>query len=182
MNQPDCTLLDDYLASELDAEERGEFEQHLGVCRTCQAAIELQRSIDRSLLAGAALEIVPPPVTQRIGEHIGTARRRQRLAFAMSSAATLVLVACASWSLYRHWLGDGALRPTVVHDKDHVAAVASQTAPRDEDVPGHEPVKPVRVGFPDSNSHIAAEVKSDDPTVSIFMIYPVFTTGSHEIH
>jgi anti-sigma factor RsiW len=176
MNTVNCEHLDDYLSRELDEQARGQFEEHLRICRECRAEVALQRSIDAALVAGHA-SVKPsaaliPKIESRL--HHKSAKRRTWLVAA--AAAVLILAGSLSY-LSRGWRGPANGLP----DTDQKLAQRKEFEKQER----AEPKQPVvdrqhvvEITFPTNQDIIANELATDDPAVTILMLYPAITRDS----
>ena len=59
----------DYLENELDADDKGNVEEHLSFCRTCCGEVEFVTEL-RGVMKGASKPQVPLEVADRLGDFV----------------------------------------------------------------------------------------------------------------
>ncbi len=172
MNESPCQYLDDYILGELDDATCRRFESHLSQCSTCRAAIDLQQTIDAALVRCNLQIELPPSLVDTTEHHVRRSTRRQIIGVA--SVAALLAMACLIA------VGSKMVRP------DGSSSVAHQTGPLGQ--AKTDAVQPkrtvanverlVEVSFPANQDIIAAEFETDDPTVTVVMVYPTIRPSS----
>jgi anti-sigma factor RsiW len=190
MNQSSCDNLDDYLADELDARRRTEFEAHLEVCPACREELLAQAELARLLRAATEmLETSPAELTASITRGVATAASRRRRLIAVAAMVAAVVVCAASWSLQaardRRALARPQPGPRIAKQRDwEQQQIGADTV----DESGHEgepevanmadaAVAAAAVRVASTSESIAVSIKSENPSVTIFWLYPTVTTA-----
>lgn len=166
MDSSSCSLLEQFIADELDSATRHRFETHLANCPTCCASLELQRSINSALVTYNAQVEVPAYLINSVERRIQTAQRRT--AWVLAGAAA-VLVAAGTIAFTSMLAGTDAEQLP-----GHSSPIAENNAQRSEVLEKGETnlSRHVEVTFPSNQDIIAAEFQTEDPTVTIVMVYP----------
>jgi anti-sigma factor RsiW len=177
MHEPICDRLDDFLLGELGDPDRAAFEVHLGGCAPCRAEVDGQHAID-GLLADAvdAFEACPPALVPEVARGLQSARRRHAAGWGAGVAASCAAVILAGWG----FLPDAAVRNLA---RRHVPPPADRRTATSPERPSNAVVAsspetddaPVIVQFPDS--FIGVPVKSSNPKITIYLVYPVIGSG-----
>ncbi len=174
-----CAQLDDYLAEQLRGDSRTQFERHLAQCPGCHRALQLQQSIDTALRTANQAVALPAGLAERVSRRQVDHRRRRRRALVALSAAAALLI-CGGLALWQRWPAD---RPAVSLPQNREQREV--TAPRGPVEPARAPpVEPdtpvVTVSPVDNSAAIVTQWQTQDPSVSVFMVYPVYTTSAPE--
>lgn len=172
-----CEQLDAYLSGSLGNSERDEFAAHLELCAECRREVELDGRIDGLVAAAVAQQPVPEKLLPRVSTRIRRVRRRRRVVAVLSVAA--VVVACVAVGRLVFDRGNNRVTAPPINPP-----VVQKTRPERRDVKRHlaqRPVQPaperphVRVELPDDT--IGVPVKTENPNVTIIMVYPTVSTA-----
>lgn len=159
MRQDICDLLSGYQDDWLAAEERAAFRDHLADCPSCRDAVGECERIDSLLRRADEAAIVPLDLAVRIDREARLRRRRRK---ALMAGAGVALAASVALAL---WLGT---RPDVIQESP-----PSRVPPETALAQPAPAVPSVRVTFSQSSGVIAQPVKSDNPAITIYWVYPV---------
>jgi anti-sigma factor RsiW len=164
MTERRCDSLDEFLAGELAAQDRGEFENHLADCASCRGAVADWRALCRTLQAASVqLETPSAALLERIERESGTvtpAVPRDRPTWRIAALVAAALLAAV---VFRDFL-----RP--------VSQVAS-TKPRESPAPVAKVARPPKIEI--RGDVIGVPIDIGDPQVSIVWLYPE-AKASHE--
>ncbi len=171
-----CDSLDDYLASELPAERRGAFDQHLATCEACRLAVNEWQTLSRALEAATReLEKPSPSLLERIqtpntvsappaNPDLQKWPDLQRWRVAALIAASLVAAALFASMLQ--------LRPP-----HHELVNAPPTRPElSKPTRAKTPVQ-LKVEF--SDDVIGVPIDIGEPNVTVVWLYPTVPAASH---
>jgi hypothetical protein len=176
MTESACDNLDLYLDGGLSQRARVEFVTHLSECALCRKAVRLDEHV-MQLLGSAKVElgVVPSSLTSQIEqEPRNSARRRSLMTLAAMAAAIMLILASGVW-IALSWIelnrrgGDvanGIVEPPTL-GKDANSQAADQAS---DDIAPQSPL--ARLSFHQEADAIVIPIPSDDPTVSIFWLYP----------
>ncbi len=161
MTRPQCQFLDDYLGRTLGAAAEASFRRHLRDCAACRHEVRASEELSRTLLAAVTeLEPAPPELGARIERNLARRRRRRRLAWALSAAAS-VLAALAGWLIYQ------AARPEVkvaLPDTVSPAAISEES--------------PALVQVRSPSPAIVIPKRGTHRNVTIIWVYPAVDAGA----
>jgi anti-sigma factor RsiW len=157
----DCSDLDAYLADDLEAEAREQFEMHVTTCTRCRHSVHQQNWMDR-LLRSAVVECeVPPLLWERVLQRsIARPRRHLWLVSGGLAAAVIAMLAVGGTAMFH--------RPPI--SPEVVGRMDPETAPPDEPVIAETP----RAKFHGGPELIVVPVESRYPNVSIFQVYTAY--------
>jgi hypothetical protein len=173
----DCRQLDDYLADDLPGPARVQFESHLDECAVCRAEVELQRAIDGALRAGSDAIELPPALAAKVNRTIHASWRKRVLALAACLAAGLLLA--VGIAEFRQGEGVKRIQKHSQTPTTHKQTQIVQKPDRPEKPPIATLVQPrIPITFSESQPAIAAQLTTEDPSVTILMIYPVHAPAS----
>jgi anti-sigma factor RsiW len=173
-----CEQLDAYLGGSLGDSERDEFTAHLELCDECRREVELGGRIDGLLAAAVAQQPMPGGLLPRVAARIRRVQRRRRVVVGLSVAAVVVVCVAVGRMVFDRGNNQDA-GPSIKNPP-----VVQKTSPERRDVKRHvaqrpvqsPPVRPyVRVDLPDDT--IGVPVKTDNPNVTIIMVYPTVSTA-----
>lgn len=185
MNEKICNNLDDYLAGELNDPRRTEFAKHLEDCAACREELLAQTEVARLLrTATEMLEAPPQELKASIRRGLAVTASRRRRWVAVAAMMSAVVVGAASWGLRSSRDGRVVARPQPdqrIAERPVLEHRQADDRSRQEtanvaDASGIAPAATVRLAStPDT---IAVPIKSENPNVTIFWLYPVVrTTG-----
>lgn len=166
-SNPDCELLEAYLAGDLSTVECAAFEAHLTVCDECRAAIGEQRWIDELLRGPETAMLEPAP--QRILVSVEARLRRQwrrHMALIGGGLAAAVIAVMMSMGGADH-VAAPVVKPT--HIAESIAAVEASV--EREHAP---PVDTTPAVFFAANDSIVVPVASEYPDVTIVQVYATY--------
>ena len=172
MNESPCQYLDDYILDELDDATCRRFESHLSQCSTCRVAIDLQQTIDAALVRCNLQIELPPSLVDTTERHVRRSTRRQMIGVA--SVAALFVMTCVIAVGSRMVWPDGS--SPVTHQTGPMGQ--TKTAAVEPKRRVFEEERLVEVSFPANQDIIAAEFETDDPTVTVVMVYPTIRPSS----
>ena len=172
MNASPCQHLDDYILGELDDASCRRFESHLSRCSTCRAAIDLQQTIDAALVKCNLQVEVPSSLVDTTERHVR--RSTQRQIIGVASVAALLVMTCVIAVGSRMVRPNGSSR--VAHQTGPIIQTNTDAVQPKRTV--SEVERYVEVSFPANQDIIAAEFETDDPTVTIVMVYPTIRSSS----
>lgn len=172
MNEQSCRQLEEYLADSLSDDDRVRFESHLKRCGACRAEFRLQQAIDEALRSGNEATALPDSLAGTVQRSVQTTRKRRAITWSTCAAAAALIVAGAvAWRQWRQ--PDSVPAPPELRDRlVQNTADSRQPAVPPESATGQQ----VFVTFPQDKPAIAAPVATEDPTVTIFLVYPVYTS------
>ena len=158
----------------LDESARAQFEAHLSICEGCRFEIELQRRIDADLIEGNLAVELAPTLIDAIER--GLCRKSRRRHLAMAGIAAALLVASAALIGLRLWWPDESLsggnKTAHITGGEKGELVTEQL---DRGMTAAQ--RQVSVTFP-TEDVIAARFETDDPTVTIVMLYLAYKPES----
>ncbi|HVC93638.1 MAG TPA: zf-HC2 domain-containing protein [Pirellulales bacterium] len=171
MTNTPCDDLDRFLDDDLSPRARMDFVAHLAECASCSRAVSLEKRIDW-LLASAKMELgaVPSSLTGKIERELrASARRRSFVTIGSLAAAIVFFLASGAWITWNGRGRDAAkgLVETAAID----VKVESQDIGEGKGDIAHRPAI-VKLTFNRESDAIVIPVASNDPTVSIFWLYP----------
>ena len=162
MKTSQCEQLDDYLVSELPADQTAAFEQHLNKCDSCRAEVADWHSM-RGVLREASLKIETPSegLVQRVGSTLRTRTVRPQRAAANRriAAATVACLAVAAFFTVIDW---SAPQPVDTTNKE-IPWVTTLEPPANVQLPDDVIGVPIDIG---------------DPNVTVVWIYPAVSAES----
>jgi hypothetical protein len=192
MNETTCDNLDDYLAGELDDRRRTEFEKHSEACPACREELLAQAKLARLLRAATeTLEVSPAELTTSIRRGVAVAGSQSRRRITVAATIAAVVVCAAGWGLWNARDAMVVARPqpeqriveqpgsekrqAANHANNERRLEADRETANMVDVAVATSAATVRL---DSTSEtIAVPIKSENPDVSIFWLYPVVRTA-----
>jgi len=173
-----CHNLSNYLNGELSASDRVDFDDHLPTCPDCRVEVDADRRL-RSLLQDAStmLEVIPPALAERFQRHAHAARQQpqsDRSNVSLRKRTTAVMIALSTLALCVFML---ARTPT--DDTQPESVVQSDSNPArgtvDDAAAENESSGMPRVVL--SEDFIGVPIKSDQPNVTILLVYPKHRTA-----
>ena len=177
MSEFPCNLLHDYMAGELELTACRQFQAHLNDCDVCQAEIDVQRAIDAALMKSNSEVATPAGLVDIIEERIQNVLLQRRVWVACAASAALIMIACTTILGFRLGRNQDGAQPVRNPELSHHERIDRRGAvePVGEETLGD---RAVEVTFPAGQNIIAAEFATEDPTVTLFMVYPVIRPTS----
>ncbi len=161
MKQIPRDALDDFIAGELAADCRAEFEAHLFDCPACRAEVAEWQALCRTLKAASdELEVPPADLAQRIERVAKIAGQTVPKSGRTWPVAALIAASLLAAALFREML-QPTLRPNAeqVRSKPILAATGPKPVPPPPSVEIHGKV----IGVP---------IDVGDPKVTVVWLYP----------
>jgi anti-sigma factor RsiW len=177
MNRISCDSLDDFLAGELAADCRAEFEVHLVDCPACRAEVAVWESLCRTLKASTGrLEAPPADLLSRVERAPSLTVHKAAKSGRSWRVAALIAVSLLAAALFSEVLRP-ALRPDAEHarPKAIVAATIPKSVPNPVPNPVPKPVlkrAPTRPLIEIRGKVIGVSIDIGNPNVTVVWVYP----------